>query len=83
MGGTKSSKSSILGGQQTCEPVKLQLLCGNGVRAVWKSEDPLCEHAIIVFIALILGYSNTDSFLIYWEECNHEIFDILNLITDI
>ena len=39
-------KSSFLGGQQACEPVKLQLLCGNGVHLLWESEDPLCEHAI-------------------------------------
>ena len=25
---------SFLGGQQACEPVKLQLICGNGVRAL-------------------------------------------------
>ena len=33
-------KSSFLGGQQACEPVKLQLLCVNRVRALWVSKDP-------------------------------------------
>ena len=34
------------GGQQACDPVKLQLLCGNGVRVLQESKDPLCERAI-------------------------------------
>ena len=28
----------------------LQLLCGNGVRALWKSVDPLYERTVLVFV---------------------------------
>ena len=53
MGGTLPShpKLSFLGGQQACEPVKL--LCGNEVRVLWVSEDPLsaciflCETKVL------------------------------------
>ena len=47
MGGGPSlqpPKLSFMGGQQACEPVRLQLLCGNGVRELWEREDPLCVH---------------------------------------
>ena len=50
MGGDPPSppKLSFLGGQQASEPVKLHLLCGNGVRLLWKSEDPLCVHEYLL-----------------------------------
>ena len=59
-------KSSFLGGQQACEPVKLQLLCGNGVRALWESMDPLCVHKYLclTWYTCLLGRLGTLFFLV-------------------
>ena len=41
-------KSSFLGGQQACEPVKLQLLCGTECLHYWKAMTPFGKRDILL-----------------------------------